>query len=459
MHKIRFTIVLIYLVLLSIPVYSLRAPTIQKSGRWEALNSIYLVTAKIDDKAERVCLPRLIFKEKTDENQLEQKIREATSSQDAVFHLYHDGLGRPKKENGMFYASDVFLKDLNMTYTGYVRKLGYKFTLSKTPAYEDDDYLREIGTSDSLSGTVDKLISAKKKADEEEKEKEDPQKKLAFKSHLRVATVYDVLPKGVIPSPIRNQHSKVASIINNLKSRPYKTEIIQIDPLRWASGYMGSLNEKGEIDMARCEGQIVDMVIRVPNKSGWLTAEMLKELKNTPCEYVLSRYKNGLEVVEGARYLLHDIYFGKLKLSWEEWLAKHGLECPEFKEKPEYASGVVPIEIRTVNGILKSLDALSLCQINFTEKSNLVYPQEIMRVFPPKPRPEKKQILKFLRAYNQAYSGKSLTVHLMVCPDGKSYTELGQKRAKRIRYNDTSKFFADTQQEVIKEMNPNSKSN
>ena len=124
-----------------------------------------------------------------------------------------------------------------------------------------------------------------------------------------------------------------------------------MDPLRWASGNMGNLKENGEIDMARCESQIVDMIIRVPDQKGWLTPKMLEEIKQTPCEYVISRYKNGLEVVEGTRYLLHDIYFTRLKLSWEEWLEKHGLKCPEYVEKPEYASGVVPIDIHTVDGV------------------------------------------------------------------------------------------------------------
>ncbi len=99
------------------------------------------------------------------------------------------------------------------------------------------------------------------------------------------------------------------------------------------------------------------------------------------------------------------------------------------------------------------MDALSICQINFTQKSNLVFPQEIIRVFPPKPKPEKKQLRKFINEFNEKYKGKSIGVHLMVCPDGKSYTELGQKRAKRMRFNETSKLFADVEAEIIKTLN------
>ena len=446
-HKLVY--VLVSLMMLSTAAYCLMSPTIQKNGHFQGLNSFQVASAKIDNELVSVCLPTLEFKDEIDKSVLLEQISEGLKAQDAIFHLYHDGLGKPRKASGMYFASDVYLKDLDMTYTGYVRTFGYKFSISKTPAYEDPELLADTMT---LLETKNKIKAIEKAKQKSEKESEEDVKKTIDKAKLRVTTVYDMLPKGVIPPSIRSQQLKIASIVSNLKNRPYKTEIIQQDPLRWASGYMGMLNEKGEIDMAKCESQIVDFIIRVPDKAGWLTPEMLKEIKNTPCEYVLSRYKNGLEVVEGTRYLLHDIYFGKLKLTWEEWLEKHGLKCPEFVEKPEYATGVVPIEIHSAEGILKSLDALSICQINFTEKSSLVYPQEIMRVFPPKPRPAKKQTMKFIKAFNDAYKGKSVTVHFMVCPDGKSYTELGQKRVKRIMFNDTLTMFDACEQEVIKNM-------
>ena len=446
MTKLKLTI--FCLVLMPLVAFALMSPTVQVKGRWESMSSLQVVNVKIDDKTEKVCLPKLIFKEEVNKEELYRDIAEGLKAQDAIFHLYHDGLGSPKKQNGIYYASDIYLKELDMTYTGFLRKSGYKFSISKTPAYEDGEFLKDVLVGEEVSGKINKIKEVKKEKEEEESKKDKP----GSRSALRVATVYDVLPKGVIPPSIRNEQTRVAAIVANLKSRPYKTEIIQIDPLRWASGYMGNLNEKGEIDMASCESQIVDMLIRVPDKKGWLTKEMLKEITQTPCEYVLSRYKNGLEVVEGTRYLLHDIYFKKYKLSWEEWLEKHGLKCPEFVEKPEYASGVVPIEVHSVNGIFKSLDALSVCQINFTEKSNLVYPQEIIRVFPPNPKPEKKQSFKFVKTYTEAYKGKKVKVFVMVCPDGKSYTELGQKRARRMMFIDSSKAFDETEKEIIKNM-------
>ena len=445
----------VFVILMSTAVFCALPPTVKKTGRFESLNSLLTVNAVIDDKSVTVCLPKLEFKQEIDTGELLQSLNANIKAQEAIFQLYHDGLGSPKKQNGMYFASDVFLKDTNLTYTGYIRKLGYKFSISKKPAFEDPDYLE---TNDDISEAPKKKeLSMQEKLEQAKKEqKEKLEEEVATvrnKSLLRVATVYDVLPAKVIPQSIRNQQAKVASIVSSLKKRPYKTEIIQQDPLRWASGYMGTLNEKGEIDMAKCESQIVDFIIRVPEKKGWLTPEMLKEIESTPCEYILKRYKNGLEVLEGTRYLLQDIYFGKLKLTWSEWLEKHGHKCPEFVEQPEYATGVVPLEIHQVNGVFKALDALSICRINFTEKSNLVYPQEIMRVFPPKPKPEDRNtMLKFLKNFTEAYQGKSICAHIMVCPGGKSYTELGQKRIQRMLFKENNMMFDACEKEILEQL-------
>ena len=72
-----------------------------------------------------------------------------------------------------------------------------------------------------------------------------------------------------------------------------------------------------------------------------------------------------------------------------------------------------------------------------------------MRVFPPKPKPERKQTILFVKEYTKAYQGKKVNVHLMVCPDGKSYTELGQKRIKRMMFTENSKYFDETEQTII----------
>ena len=246
--------IIVCFILMNAVAFALMSPTIQQKGRWESLSSFLVCEAKINDKSERVCLPRLMFDDEVDMDALFSQVQEGLKAQEAIFQLYHDGLGSPKKQNGMFFASDVFLKDLDMTYTGYLRTLGYNFTLSNKPAYEDDEYMGEVLVGESAND----MIRSVKKAEKEKREKEAKKEKPGSKSNLRVTTVYDMLPEGVIPPSIRSQQLKIAAIVNNLKNRPYETEIIQIDPLRWASGYMGQLNEKGEIDMAKVEGQVVD---------------------------------------------------------------------------------------------------------------------------------------------------------------------------------------------------------
>ena len=75
-----------------------------------------------------------------------------------------------------------------------------------------------------------------------------------------------------------------------------------------------------------------------------------------------------------------------------------------------------------------------------------------MRVFPPKPKPEKKQVIRFVKNYTKAYQGKNVTVHLMVCPDGKSYTELGQKRINKMMFIENSKYFDETEKIIIEDL-------
>ena len=140
MSKLK-TLMIVFFIMMSLSAYALMPPTIQKRGRWVSLSSSLVVDAIIDEKSEKVCLPKLVWKEEVDKEQLEKTIREGLVSQEAVFNLYHDGLGRPKKENGYYYASDVLLKDLDMTYTGYLRKNGFKFYVSSTPSYDDPEFM------------------------------------------------------------------------------------------------------------------------------------------------------------------------------------------------------------------------------------------------------------------------------------------------------------------------------
>lgn len=403
-------------------------PTITQSGYWESISSFQVIQAKINDQNERVCLPRIVFKDEVDQEFLKQQIKKGIPGQEAIFHLYHDGLGKPKKQGGMFYASDVYLKEMKMTYTGYLRKLGYNFSIGKVPAYEDKEFMRDVLYSRHITSAMEQRDKDRSQGQASDAAADSKPRG----SGMRVTTIFDVLPKGVIPPRIRAQQEEIARRVNALKNRPYDTEIVQVDPLRWAAGRMGLLREDGIISGANVEGQKPELQIRFPDMKNWLTPQMIGELNGQPCEFVLQRTSLGLEAVENNRYILRDIYFSNLKQSWEEWLQKHGLPCPDFIEEPTYATGTIPLEVKLVTGTWKGLKAPVLCQIDFARANQLVGLSEMFRVFPPDPRP--KEFSSFAQNFNRLFNDKDVDVSMLVCPDGKPYHELGQKRARRIYF-------------------------
>ncbi|KAF1081461.1 MAG: hypothetical protein GQF41_2267 [Candidatus Rifleibacterium amylolyticum] len=419
-------------------------PTIATNGIWQGISSFQVIQAKIDDKLERVCLPKIEFEDDIDQQMLKQTVSEGIPTQNAVFQLYHDGLGRPKKENGMYYASDVFLKDLKMTYTAYLRRAGYRFTVSRTPAYEDKELLRGVLYSDHITTRMAELDKQEKEDKEKKDKKPESPRNL---STMRVTTIYDVLPKGVIPPRIRKQQEEIARRIAELKNRPYETEIVQIDPLRWASGRMGLIREDGVISGANVEGQKPELIILPPEQPGWLTPKMIGELDGQPCEFVLHRYANGLEVMQNSRYLVRDIYFSKWKLSWEEWLAKHGIKYVEPDLLPDFASGTIALEVKLVSGKFNSLRAPVLCEIDFAKPNKLVGMNECFRVFPPDPRPN--NFVQFANKFNELFKGKEADVSILVCPDGQPYTEIGQRRARRIYFPELKATLDMAQNQVL----------
>ena len=423
---LRILSAIIFLLIISATARSQLGPTIATNGLWQGISSHQVIQATIDDQNERICLPRIEFEDEIDQQLLKQSIKEGITSQKAVFQLYHDGLGRPKKENGMYYASDVFLKEIKMTYTAFLRRAGYKFKVSRKPAYEDKELLRGVLYSDHIITRMAELDKQEK--DEKDKKTETPRNL----STMRVTTIYDVLPKGVIPPRIRKQQEEIARRIAELKNRPYETEIVQIDPLRWASGRMGLIREDGVISGANVEGQKPELVILPPEQPGWLTPKMIGELDGQPCEFVLHRYTNGLEVIQNSRYLVRDIYFSKWKLSWEEWLAKHGIEYVEPDLLPDFASGTIALEVKLVSGTFNGMRAPVLCDVDFNKPNKLVGKNECFRVFPPDPRPD--NFIQFANRFNELFKGKEAEVSLLVCPDGQPYTEIGQRRARRIYF-------------------------
>ncbi|GAB1352937.1 hypothetical protein MASR1M12_16700 [Erysipelotrichia bacterium] len=73
-----------------------------------------------------------------------------------------------------------------------------------------------------------------------------------------------------------------------------------------------------------------------------------------------------------------------------------------------------------------------LCEIIFGSTSPLNGPRELFRVFPPDPRP--KDFATFATKFNGIFKGRDADISMLVCPDGKPYHEIGQKRARRIYF-------------------------
>ena len=424
----------------SISAYAQMGPTITQTGVFEAVSPSHVVSATINGNIEQVCLPRIDFQTDIDPNVLRRQLQEGIARQEAVFHLYHDGLARPKRQGGMLYASDVYLRDQKITYTGFLRKLGYKIKISRTPPFEDTDHMRSV-----LYGTQ---LAAE--AEEKQKEKERAEAAAASApatdedekpSGRRIKTLYDVLPEGVIPPSIRSQMREVEKRINELKARPYEEETVILDPVRWTTGKMGMMREDGTISGAFVEGQKPEMFIAVPSDAGWLTAEMMGQINGQICEFIFQRDTNGLEVKENGRYYVRDLYFRDLRLTWKEWLEKHGKRLAEPASKPNYATNVITLRLNAVKGTWEGFRAPVLCMININSKS------ELIRILPPQQRPS--NFANFARQFDQKFKGKPVNVSLLVCPNGQPYTELGQRRARRIYFTDEQDTLSGLQQKVI----------
>lgn len=407
-------------------VFALGA-TIAQTGLWEGISSHQIIQAKIDGKSEQVCLPKIDFDDDIDERELKKRLHKEIEEQDAIFHLYHNGLGTPKKKGGMLYASDVYLKKLKMTYTGLLRKLGLKFKVSKTPAYEDKSHMRGVLYNKQH---VAKIKEAEKAAKNKPPKSADKPK--IDVTGMNVTTIYDVLPKGVIPPRIRRLQKEIDARIKRHKGRPYRAEIVKIDPVRWASGKFGNLAENGTITGSYLEGQNPDLKITIPKEKNWLTAEMISELKGQPCEFVLQLDTKGHEVRENNCHFLRDIYFKNLRLSWEEWLQKHGKSYVDPNTRADFAKTTIDMEVKLESGEFRGLRASVICAAKFEEGRKLVKSKELIRIFPPNPRPRK--FVAFAKRFNQLYNGKPADFSILICPDGAPYTELGQKRARRIYF-------------------------
>lgn len=433
-HFFSFLVAFFYFII-SAPAISQMGATVSENGIFMGISTYQIIQVKIKDNLERVCLPKIEFEDDVDKQEVMRNLKDIPV-QDAIFRLYHDGLGRPKKQNGMYYASDVYLKGMKQSYTAYLKKT-YRATISKKPGYEEKDIVLDQHGNKTEKSRLRKI---------KEKKVNSPRKRLQ-PSNMRVTTIYDVLPENVIHPRLRKIEKEIARKVSELKNRPYKAEIIQIDPLRWAAGRMGLLREDGLISGANVEGQKPELFISSPDKDNWLTSEMISELSGQPCEFVIHRYKNGLEVFENNRYYLRDIYFSKLKISWVEWLKKHNIEYLEPELQAGFADKAILLDVKLVSGHFERLGALVLCSITFSKENSLVKTKELFRVFPPSLRP--KNFASFAKILNRVLNNKQADVSMLMCKDAKPYRELGQIRARRIYFPELKATLSMIQNQIL----------
>lgn len=415
-------------------VYAAMGPTITQKGKWIALNSFQIVQAEIDGKSVRVCLPSLTFNSDVDKEKLFGELAENIEGQDAVFNLYHDGLGRPKKVGGMFYASDVFLKKLDRTYTGYLNELGYKCKASKKPAYEEDNFDEIAGVSYSKKPKKEEKGEVKKK---KKKKKKMVEEWLEKQPKRHIETIYDVLPPGVVHPSTRKFAAEVNAKIEAMRGRPFKMEgDVEVDPVRWAKGTFGILQENGIINGAVIEGKKPVLKIRVPAEKGWLKPEMVNELNGAKCEFMIQRLKNGREAFEDGAFIIRDIYLYQAKLSWEELMEKWKVKCPEFSKEEKYAEQPIVINSDYVSGTWVKTISPVLCMVKFEGKVGYGE-KELIRVMPPENKPQ--DFKNFIKEFDAKYAGKPVGVTVLTFQDNKPYVELGQKRAIKIYFPDEQK--------------------
>jgi len=326
-----------------------------------------------------------------------------------------------------------------MTYSSFLRKMGLKFNVSKTPPHEDTSHLRAIAYNRYI---VTEQAAAKDK-------KDAPAAQTAAKdiSTMRITTIWDVLPKGVIPPSIRRQQKEIEKRIKTMKNRPYRAEIIKMDPVRWASGKMGTLAADGTISESYLEGQNPLLQITPAKEPDWLTPAMINELKGQPCEFIFQLNRSGHEIKDSGKYFLRDIYFKNLKLTWEEWLNKHGRTFVEPSDRNDFANNTIDLQVKMVSGKFTGMRAAVIVGAGFEKENDLVNKTELIRVFAPKPMPGK--FVAFAKKFNQLFSNKSAEFSILLCPDGKPYTELGQKRAKRVYFPESNDTMQSLQRKLL----------
>ncbi len=432
-----------------------KSKTTMQNGVWVSNLSCELIQGEINEKSELICLPKIEFIGNVEKEELKKRLAAGIPRQDAVFHLYHDGLGKPTRMGKMLFASDIYLKEAKMTYVGILRSWGYKFKISKVPAFSDPDYIRDVqsgafisgSSSAGAAGTNGSSGSGGSGTGEGKTTGKAPQGGQQGAGGS-VSTSYDSLPAGVLHPSIRKMKKELDAKIKEIKGRPFQAEVIRVDPVRWATGRMGFLESTGIIRNSFIEGKTLDAVITPPAKSGWFTPELAAELASQPTEFILQRDLNGREIRKDNALVLADVYLVDLGLTWNDWLESKGLTPASATAlPPHFASGPVTLGKKVVQGVFKEMKAPVLALVGFEGGTDGLPNEELIRV--PPPETAVGNVRSFLDKINPGLAGKKVSVSFLACPDGSWYEELGQKRAARVYFPDTSKTLGMVFREVL----------
>jgi|GEM_PF-788927 len=406
------------------------------NGTWLMNITPVLIQAEISGKTEIICLPRIEFASDINRDEIKKRLREGIKKQDAVLHIYHDELNRPIKSGNVLFASDIFLKSLKMTYFSALREWGYRFKVSRQPPFEDRTYVQDA-QSQGFIEMSSSLKTGQKSSGDSSAETAGSATGQGTRGSTSAGSggsmsIAHLLPAGYLPPEVRKMKKELDRKIREIKTRPFKAEVISVDPVRWAGGRMGIIRSDGTATGCVIEGRNVNVRLPVPAKADWLNPAISTALASQPCEFILQRDTNGREIRRDGAYVLADLYLTDTGLTWNDWLQSQGAPAAVPPADLTFATAPVTLKIQVVDGRWQGLKAPALCSVTFAAKRPAgVSGTEIIRVPPAEiPITDFRTYTARLAASTQLQ--EEINVTLLLFPDGTPYEELGQKRAQRI---------------------------
>jgi len=415
------------------------------NGSWLMNMTTTLVQGEINGKSEVVCLPRIEFTSEFDREEFKQRLKAGIKKQDVVFHIYHDELNKPIRSGNVLFASDIYLKALKMSYFATLRSWGYKFKVSRQPPFEDRAYVQEVQSQ----GLIEMAATLK---DGQGDTKKTPGSAKAVAGAVGsgggggMMSIAHLLPQGYLPPEVRKMKKELDRKLREIKTRPFKAEVISVDPVRWAGGRMGRLLPNGTASGCIIEGRSVAIRLPAPASNTRVKSDACAALASQPCEFILQRDTNGREIFRDGAYVLADLYLTDLGLTWNDWLESQGVTPPPPASDPTYATAPIQLKIQVANGVWQGLKAPALGALTFDAPvPDGLSATEIIRI------PPAEQPIRDFKSFSAKLSVDApphapVNITLLLFPDGSPYEEMGQKRAQRI-------FFPKKQATLLMLMN------